>query len=535
VSASPVRIESIGWERPQFVVRLQDGGAGAGRETTAAAAAFALIRADRPTMVMPPTGSNRDAGTGALVLRFNIVVGPGVRPLAPGRWLLVQRDEAQSGDRPVAAPDASQLAAAARAFAIPRGTYRATPVAEPSTGGLALDMALETTGPVPGPVGRAAGALRAAGWTLVFEVMKAVARRSGHRVLFVTGNQNGPQGNLKLVHDRMVERGLGEHWQIHTLIRRRGQRPWREHLAMRWALARADVILVDGSRVRLVYVVQLDPDVRFIQLWHGSGSFKTVHYSRLGLPNGPDPWSVTHRNYTHVIVLSEDDVPYHAEAFGVPEERVVATGIPRMDRYFDEARRVAGRAEAQAAYPETNGRFTILFAPTYRDTDDPTGGDYPIEIIDYAALHALCLERDAVVIIRMHPFARQDLRIPEAYTDRLLDGYRSKINVNDLLFAVDLLVTDYSSIVFEFATFERPMLFFAYDLDEYMATRDVYIPYESFVPGRIVRTFPELLDAIRREDYDADKVAEFVHTHFAFFDSGSTDRVIDQLVIDGRR
>jgi CDP-ribitol ribitolphosphotransferase len=535
VNASPARIESIGWERPQFVVRLRDGAGGAAGETTPDPATFALVRADRSSVVMPPTGSRRDIDSGALVLRFNIVVGPGVRPLDPGRWSLVQRDDAESEDRPVAAPDASQLTAAARAFATPRGTYRATPVAEPSTGGLALDMALETSGPAPGQAARAAGALRAAGWTAVFGVMKLVARRSGHRVLFVTGNQNGPQGNLKLVRDRMIERGLGKHWQVHTLIRRHGQRPWREHLAMRWALARADVILIDGSRVRIVYVVHLDPDVRFIQLWHGSGSFKTVHYSRLGLPNGPDPWSVTHRNYTHVSVLSDDDVPYHAEAFGVPEERVIATGIPRMDRYFDESQRAAGRAEARAAYPETDGRFTILFAPTYRDTDDPTDGEYPIEIIDYTALHALCVERDAVVIIRMHPFARQDLRIPEAYADRLLDGYRSKINVNDLLFAVDLLITDYSSIVFEFATFERPMLFFAYDLDEYMATRDVYIPYESFVPGRIVRTFPELLDAIRREEYEANKVAEFVRIHFAYLDSGSTDRVIDELIIGVRR
>ena len=75
------------------------------------------------------------------------------------------------------------------------------------------------------------------------------------------------------------------------------------------------------------------------------------------------------------------------------------------------------------------------------------------------------------------------------------------------------------------------MLFFAYDLDEYIATRDFYVPFETFVPGRIVRTFPELLDAIRRDDYQVDKVAAFAARHFAHHDSGSTDRVIDQLVL----
>ncbi len=131
----------------------------------------------------------------------------------------------------------------------------------------------------------------------------------------------------------------------------------------------------------------------------------------------------------------------------------------------------------------------------------------------------------------MHPFVQQPLAIPEPLRDRLLDGSAAGIDVNDLLFAVDLVITDYSSIVFEYSTLGRPMLFFAYDLDEYVATRDFYVPFESFVPGRIVRTFPELLDAIRREDYEGEKVAAFATRHFAHLDGGSTDRVIDELIL----
>ena len=335
---------------------------------------------------------------------------------------------------------------------------------------------------------------------------------------------------MKLVHDRMVARGLDRDL---TLLRRRGGRyiPWRERIATLWALAGADVILVEGSRQTIIYMVDLAPEVRFIQLWHASGAFKTVRYSQLGKPNGPDPWSRSHRNYTHAIVSSQADVPFYAEGFGIPEERVIPTGIPRMDRFFDDRGQVLGRAAAYAAYPEAEGRMTILFAPTYRDAIPPKDGQYPLEILDYEALHALATEKDAVVIIKMHPFARTDLGIPEPFRDRLLDGFRASIDVNDLLFAVDLLITDYSSIVFEYSTLGRPMLFFAYDLDEYIATRDFYVPFETFVPGRIVRTFPELIDAIRRDDYQVEKVAAFAARHFAHHDSGSSDRVIDQLVL----
>ena len=136
----------------------------------------------------------------------------------------------------------------------------------------------------------------------------------------------------------------------------------------------------------------------------------------------------------------------------------------------------------------------------------------------------------------MHPFVREPLAVPEALRDRIVDASATAtgnaatpIETNDLLFAVDLLITDYSSIVYEYSTLGRPMLFFAYDLDDYVASRDFYEPYESFVPGRIVRTFPELLAAIRREDYEQEKVEPFARRHFDHLDGGSTDRVIDLI------
>ena len=66
-----------------------------------------------------------------------------------------------------------------------------------------------------------------------------------------------------------------------------------------------------------------------------------------------------------------------------------------------------GSRAARAAFPETDGRMTILFAPTFRG-DGPETATYDLAGLDYAALHALCVEKDAVVIIRMHPFVTDD-------------------------------------------------------------------------------------------------------------------------------
>ncbi len=338
-------------------------------------------------------------------------------------------------------------------------------------------------------------------------------------------------GNLQVVRDRMLERGLDRDLEIVTMLKPGITARWS--LADRFRLARllvsSDVILVDDVFQPLNWA-RPDPHVKIIQLWHASGAFKTIGYSRAGKPGGPDPFGSTHRNYTTAIVSSIHDIPFYAEAFGIPESAVVPTGIPRMDRYFDPVGRAAGLGAAQAAFPEMDGRWTILFAPTYRG-ETYRDAFYGYEQIDYAGLHALCVERDAVVIFKMHPFVQDAPIIPEPFRDRLIDGSAAAIDVNDLLFAVDLLITDYSSIVFEYSVLDRPMLFFAYDLDEYVATRDFYVPFEAFVPGRIVRTFADLLDAIRRDDYQADKVAAFAQRHFAHLDGGSTDRVIDELIL----
>jgi CDP-ribitol ribitolphosphotransferase len=93
------------------------------------------------------------------------------------------------------------------------------------------------------------------------------------------------------------------------------------------------------------------------------------------------------------------------------------------------------------------------------------------------------------------------------------------------------VITDYSSLVFEYSTLNRPMLFFAYDLEEYISTRDFYEEFTEFVPGKIVRTFDELITAIRESDFEWEKVRPFAETHLGHLDDGSTDRVIDQLII----
>jgi CDP-ribitol ribitolphosphotransferase len=537
VGPAGARIVSIEWERVQVVVRLRSSdGALPGPER------FALERAGGRTPPMPPTHSAIIDGD--VVLWFNVMLGPGLHPLEPGVWTLTVADAPTLARRPLVLvePDATMVAARAQAFTLRLGLFTVTPRIS-SAGALTVRIAFDehiqridkaqedrATGP-RAFLKRRARAARREGFQLLVRFFQLTSRRNGRRILFTTRLSSFMAGNLRAIHDRLVERGLDDEYELVQLFKPGISQQWSRMDAVRLArsLATADVILLDDS-LQPVYSIDFDPEVRIIQLWHASGALKTVGYSRAGKPGDLNPFSRVHKNYTHAIVSSEHDRRFYAEAFGIPEERVVPTGIPRMDRFFDERLAEAGRAEALEAYPAIEGRTTILFAPTYRG-ETIKDASYAMDLLDYDGLHALCVEKDAVVIIRMHPFIQEPVVIPEAYQDRIIDGSTAAIDVNDLLFAVDLLITDYSSIVFEYSVLGRPMLFFAYDLDDYVDSRDFYVPFESFAPGRIVKTFPEVLDAIRRDDLQAEKVATFAERHFAHLDGSSTDRVIDDLIL----
>jgi CDP-glycerol glycerophosphotransferase (TagB/SpsB family) len=544
-----LEIVSLTWRRIQVTLRARPATAGFDPDC------YRLQRDEGGASMAPTRAVVED---GDVVLRFNVMQGPGQLPLAQGRWRLVAQGPGRAGHLPVVVTSREPLDPLLHGarFAIRSGELRLVPEVEPATGMLTLTVtkvgqarasAIRRTGRIalrPRTLRRAIAlglrhahrfALRpvrrrrAIAFALLFETALLLVRRDRRQFLFTSDSRADIGGNLGLVYDRMIERGVDR--QMLTLFKPglSAHRSLRDRLRLPWLLARAGTIIIDDYHP-IIYRVD-DPDARIVQLWHAVGAFKTVGYSRVGKAGAPNPYGVIHKNYTHVIVSSSEDVPIYAEAFGVPEERVVATGIPRTDRFFDPAYREATRERALGEFPEARGRSTILFAPTFRGHGARTA-TYDLGMLDYAALHALCVAKDAVCIVRMHPFVRDPLGIPPAFADRLLDGQRSPIDVNDLLFAVDLLVTDYSSIVYEFSTLGRPMLFYAYDLDEYVAGRDFYEPYEEFVPGRIVRTFPELLDAIRREDYEIEKVAAFADRHFEHRDGRSTDRVVD-LILGG--
>lgn len=543
--ARRIEILSATWERIQITLRMRPVD---GRPLDPAAIHLQSADSGTGRTLVAPARATTDGDV--IVARFNVMQGPRQAPLEPGWWALVAINDDGATTVPilsVAMETVEDLTQALGDFPLARGRY-AVRLTLAADGAVGLDVAMGPPQPLS-PVATAddpdrgesfaRGQLirvvrpfrRLRPWTfrLLFRLFRAASRRNGRRILFTSDSRAELGGNIKIVYDRMVERGLDREYELRTLFKASitVRRSFRDRLRLPWVLARADTIVIDDYQP---VIARLDgSDARIVQLWHAWGAFKTVGYSRVGKPGGLSPFSKVHKNYAQAIVSSASEVSFYAEAFGIPESRVIPTGIPRMDQFWDPGRAAASREATLAAYPAARGRGVYLFAPTFRGNGARSAW-YDVGLLDYPALFALCEAKDAVCIIRMHPFVRTPLDIPVAYADRIIDGSTSSIDINDVLFATDLLITDYSSVVFEFSTMDRPMLFFADDLDEYVASRDFYVRYEDFVPGRIVRTFADLLDAIRREDYQVGRLAAFRAEHLDHFDGQATDRVIDLLV-----
>lgn len=362
----------------------------------------------------------------------------------------------------------------------------------------------------------------------IFNITKFFHLRKGNTVLFTSDSREEMSGNFEFVYKEMLRQNLEEKYKIHQIFKPNisARRNFIDKFRFPYLLGKADYIFVDDFHP-LLYTVKFRKSQEIIQLWHAVGAFKTVGFSRTGKKGGPFFDSVNHRNYTKAFVSSENDVPFYGEAFGIKEQNIIPTGVPRTDILFDEEYEKEITKKMEEYLPIIKGKKVILFAPTFRGNGHRSA-HYPFFKIDFTRLAHYCKENNAVVLFKMHPFVKNTLNIPEQYKNHFVDisDFRE---VNDILFITDILISDYSSLVYEFAVFKRPMLFYAFDLEDYITSRDFYEPYQNFVPGKIVETFSVLIESLYNNDFEEEKIPGFLDKHFKYTDGKSSERVVRRI------
>lgn len=289
-----------------------------------------------------------------------------------------------------------------------------------------------------------------------------------------------------------------------------------------YKMARSRYIFLDNMFLPMAYM-KFRKKVRVVQLWHGTGTLK-----KLGQDvneGGLRKLEYRANQVTTDLIVNADGIAgIYAKSFAMPLKKVKITGMPRTDILFDTDRQKECLEEFYRQYPVCRGRKMILYAPTFRDEQK----DYPELKLDAEYLSKR-MGDGYVIGLRMHPFVARNIKIKG--TERILD-FSSYKSLNTLLFATDILITDYSSILFEYAVLDRPMLFYAYDLDTFVGDgRGFYKDYADYVPGAVVRTMEELADGLAGEDAYGKKRRAFVKDAYRYRDGKSMERLAELLGI----
>lgn len=257
------------------------------------------------------------------------------------------------------------------------------------------------------------------------------------------------------------------------------------------------------------------PETKVVQLWHSGGLLKKSGYDTTeDIPKMYKGDSV-YKNYDLLTVSAPCCVPVFTKTMRLASGVVQATGISRSDYYYDEAWNQANREEFYRKYPEAKGKKVILWAPTFRGN---------------AAMPTLCgmeeiqrvmkeTEDRYYWVIKLHPHLEEK-------------GMKSNCELpSEKIFAVaDLLVTDYSSILFDYMAYKKPFLFFAPDFDSFDHARGFYVPYDSF-PCKVVTDGAELPAAIEYElsERDPAEIEKCFAYHMSMCDGKATERILKTI------
>ena len=357
------------------------------------------------------------------------------------------------------------------------------------------------------------------------------------RVTLAISHATAIGGNLAYIHDELLRRRPPVPT---TVLAYRAEPGWRgligsslDSVRSGYHLARSRVTVVDDY-FQPMYAVKPRPGTRYAQVWHAAGAFKKFGYSVLDKEFGKTEEAVArfpiHTNYDVCLVSSMRFAPNYAEAFRQPLDRFDSSvGLPRTDVFF-EARREAAERQVRARYP-TGGRRAILYAPTFRGASISKAR--APGSLDLAVLRRE-LGSDHVLLLRQHPFVRSTSEIDPAIADFVIDT-SDHPDINELMLMSDVLVTDYSSAMYEFSLLNRPMAFFAPDHEDYVDERGFYFDYRSGVPGPIFDVTEDLAAWLRAGVFDLDRVARFRAESFDVADGHASERFVDRIVLPALR
>ena len=276
------------------------------------------------------------------------------------------------------------------------------------------------------------------------------------------------------------------------------------------------------------------PGVVFLETWHGT-PLKKLGFDMdditFASQNHKTQLYKHSREWNYLISANRFSTDVFERAFVYNREKILEYGYPRNDILYAENRdEIASEVRKELGIPE--GKRVILYAPTWRDNQFYDHGKYKFTLaLDLGRLQKEFGD-DTVVLLRTHYYIADLLDLTE-YEGFVYNGSQYE-DVSRLYLVSDVCITDYSSVFFDYANLKRPILFYAYDYDEYAdEMRGMYMDMDNELPGPILRTNDAVIDALRNidaiEETYRTRYEEFYERFCSIDDGHASERVIEKV------
>lgn len=334
-----------------------------------------------------------------------------------------------------------------------------------------------------------------------------------NRITFISLEHDNLSKDFKILHDELSAK---QEYEIKTLLFKfqptfLGQLQYGlACIQQLFVLQSSKLVIIDYNN----FVISKFPhrkEVKVLEIWHATAALKNF--------GNCVQRDYEIKNYDYAIANSDFYKGVYAQAFNLPEENVLVTGIPNNDKIFDDHFVQDTKVRLLEKYPVLANKKVITYAPTFRGRISTY---FKEAKIDLARVHQ-ALGEDYVIIYKAHP-----LISGSAYENNPHVLFIEEEPISSIFCVTDVLITDYSAIAVDWMVFDKPIIAYVPDFKSYSKKPGLTIDYLQEFPGAVTFNEGELIQALQATDstsYQKERALFFKKT-YNYCDGKATERVL---------
>ena len=374
----------------------------------------------------------------------------------------------------------------------------------------------------------------------IYKVLTYLIPVSKKIIIFQSSNGRNYTGNPRYIYEEMVKQGLDQEYEciwffFDTSIKVPGKckKIRNNYFAYFWYLMRAGFWVFDSRQPQYF---RKKKSITYIQTWHGTPLKKlALDMDRMDMGGSTDikeyhrQFRVTCRDWDYLVSQNHFSTEIFKSCFDFKDRPILEIGYPRNDILIRD-----NKEDKILEYKKLLGlpldKKIILYAPTWRDNEYSEKGKYKFASkLDFDKAKE-ALEDEYIFIVKYHYLVSD--KIDWTPYKGFVYTFDETKDIAWLYLVSDMLITDYSSVMFDYSLLKRPMLFFAYDLEDYKENlRGFYFDFVNDIPGPISRDTDQLLRDIKEYDSEIWKEKyDKYHDKFNSIDDGCASQKIVELI-----